>query len=59
MAEYGHGVALIDDQGAVEELAADGADEAFSDGVGPRRPTGVLTIWIPLEVKTASKAAVN
>ena len=31
------GVPLIDDQEAVEELTAKGADEAFGDGVGPRR----------------------
>jgi hypothetical protein len=33
-AQYGHGVALADDQDAVEEFAADAADEAFGDGVG-------------------------
>jgi hypothetical protein len=27
---------LVDDQDVVEEFAADGADEAFGDGVGPR-----------------------
>ena len=32
------GVALVDDEDAVEEFAADGADEAFGDGVGPRCP---------------------
>ena len=31
-------VPLIDKEDAVEEFAADGADEAFGDGVGPRRP---------------------
>jgi len=36
--EYRRGVALIDDEDAVEEFATDGADEAFGDGVGPRRP---------------------
>jgi hypothetical protein len=40
LAKYGRGVALVDDEDAVEELAADGADKAFSDGVGPRRPHG-------------------
>ena len=38
LAQYGCGVSLVDDQDAVEEFAADGADEAFGDGVGPRRP---------------------
>ena len=33
-AKYGHGVALADDQDAVEEFAADAADESFGDGVG-------------------------
>jgi hypothetical protein len=36
LAKYGCSVALIDDQDVVEELAADGADEAFGDGVGLR-----------------------
>ena len=31
------GMALVDDQDAVEEFAADGADEAFGDRVRPRR----------------------
>ena len=38
LAEHGHGVPLVDDQGAVEEFAADAADEAFGDRVGPRCP---------------------
>src|SRR5689334_19653170 len=29
---------LVHDQDAVEEFAADGADEPFGDRVGPRRP---------------------
>jgi hypothetical protein len=36
LAKHGGGVPLIDDQEAVEEFAAQGADEAFGDGVGPR-----------------------
>ena len=35
--ENGCRVSLVDDQGAVEEFAADGADEAFGDGVVPSR----------------------
>jgi hypothetical protein len=31
-------VSLVDDQDAVEEFPTDGADEAFGDRVGPRRP---------------------
>ena len=31
-------MSLVDDQDGVEEFAADGADESFGDGVGPRRP---------------------
>ena len=38
LGEHGGGVPLVDDQGAVEEFAADAADEAFGDRVGPRRP---------------------
>ena len=33
LAQHGCGVSLVDDQKAVEEFAADGADEAFRDGV--------------------------
>ena len=36
--EHGRGVLLVDDQDPVEEFAADGADEAFGDGVGLRCP---------------------
>jgi hypothetical protein len=39
LAECGGGVSLVDDQEAVEAVeafAAEGADEAFGDGVGPR-----------------------
>jgi hypothetical protein len=38
LAKHGCGVSLVDDQKTVEEFAADGADEAFRDGVCPRRP---------------------
>ena len=37
LAKHGGGVPL-DEQDAVEEFAADGADEAFGDRVGPRCP---------------------
>ena len=33
-------VLLVDDQDVVEYFAADGADEAFGDRVGPRCPHG-------------------
>jgi hypothetical protein len=36
LTKHGGGVPLVDDQEAVEEFAAEGADEAFGDGVGPR-----------------------
>jgi hypothetical protein len=32
------GVSLVDDQYAVEEFAADAANEVFGDGIGPWRP---------------------
>ena len=35
LAQHGRGVSLVDDQEAVEEFAADRADEAFGDRVGP------------------------
>jgi hypothetical protein len=31
LAQHGCGVSLVDDEKAVEEFAADGADEAFRD----------------------------
>jgi hypothetical protein len=36
LAQHGCGVPLVDDEKAVEEFAADGADEAFRDGVCAR-----------------------
>jgi len=36
LAQHGCGVSLVDDEKAVEEFAADGADEAFRDGVCAR-----------------------
>jgi hypothetical protein len=38
LAKHGCGMPLVGDEDAVEELASDAADEAFGDGVGPRRP---------------------
>jgi hypothetical protein len=38
LAEHRDGMPLIDDQGTVEEFAADGADEAFGDRDRPWRP---------------------
>jgi hypothetical protein len=42
LVENGCRVSLVEDQDAVEEFAAEGADEAFGDGVGPRRSYGRL-----------------
>ena len=36
LAQHNRGVALVDDQDAVEEFTANAADETFSDRVGPR-----------------------
>jgi hypothetical protein len=38
LVEHNRGVALVDDQDAIEEFATDRADEAFGDRVGSRRP---------------------
>jgi hypothetical protein len=38
LGHHGGGVPRVDDQGAVEEFAADAADEAFGDRVGPAAP---------------------
>src|SRR5256885_10075439 len=50
-------VPLVDDQGAVEEFAADAADEAFGDSVGARRPHRCLddADVVSEAVNTASK----
>jgi hypothetical protein len=42
LAEHGSGMPLVDDQDAVEEFAANAADEAFGDRVGPRCPDRCL-----------------
>jgi hypothetical protein len=42
-AEHGRGMALVEDQDAVEELAADAAAAALGDRVGSRGRTGVLS----------------
>ena len=40
LAQHGCGVSLVDDHKAVEEFAADGADEAFGDRIRPWRAHG-------------------
>src|SRR4051812_21529664 len=59
LAEHGGGVALVDDQDAVEEFSTDRADEAFGDRVGPRCLPRRLMTLMSMAVKTASKATVN
>jgi hypothetical protein len=59
LTKHGSRVALVDDQEAVEEFAAEGADEAFGDGVACGARTGVLMIWMSVAVNTVSKTAVN
>ena len=59
LAKYGRGVAPIDDETAVEEFASDGADEASAMALARGARTGVRTIWMLVQGKTASKAAVN
>ena len=39
LGQHGRGMPLVDGQGAVEEFAANAADEAFGDGIGPVAPT--------------------
>src|SRR4051812_47812551 len=50
---------LVDDEDAVGEFAADGADEAFGDPFARGARTGVLMMRMSVAVKTASNAAVN
>jgi hypothetical protein len=52
------GVPLID-QDAVEEFAANGADETFGDRVGRGARTGVLIVRTSMAVKSALNAVVN
>ena len=50
------GGALLNDQDAVEEFATNRADEAFGDRVGGRRLQWRLMTFMPMAVKTGSKA---
>ena len=50
LAEHGCGVPLVDDQEAVEEFAADGADEAFGDRVGQRRRLHLIESMRPIGI---------
>src|SRR4029453_17441138 len=38
LTKHGRGMPLVGDQDAVEQFAAEAADEAFGDRLGPRRP---------------------
>ena len=49
----------VEDQHPVETLAADRADEALGEGVGPWAPTGVRMIRIRSDRNTSSKLVVN
>ena len=52
LTQYGCALLLVDDQeGVVEEFAADRLDEAFGDGVGRGAGTGVRMIWTSMAVK--------
>jgi hypothetical protein len=44
LAQHGGGVSLVDDEDAVEEFAADAADEAFGNRVGPRRQLHLIAM---------------
>ena len=59
LAERCRGVPLVDDQDSVEELAADGADETFGDGIGPRCADRRPDDRTLSAVNTTSNAAVN
>jgi hypothetical protein len=50
---------LVDDQGAAEEFAADGADEAFGDRVGPRCLHRRLNYGVNEALKDSAGAAVG
>jgi len=55
----GHGVALVEDQDAVEEFATNRADEAFGDPFTLGARTGVLMTLMSAAVKSASNAELN
>jgi hypothetical protein len=46
---------LVDDQKTVEEFAADGADEAFGDGVRSGCAHRRLDVWMSMAANTASR----
>ena len=51
--KHAGGVALLNDQDAVEEFATNRADEAFGDRVGARRlQRRLMTTFMPMAVKT-------
>ena len=52
-------LALVPDDGAVEELAAQGSDPAFGEGVRYRVRIGVVRILRPWVRKISSKALMN
>jgi hypothetical protein len=53
------GVSRVVNQHPVGAFGADAADEPFRVAVRPGVRGGILTMSMPSEVKTASKAAVN
>ena len=53
------GVALLNDQDAVEEFARNRADEAFGDRVGARRLQRRLMTFMPMAVKTGVEGGVE
>ncbi len=59
LAERCRGVPPVDDRDSVEELAADGADETFGDGIGPRCADRRPDDRTLSAVNTTSNAAVN
>jgi hypothetical protein len=52
-------VVLVHDEGAVEEFAADAADEPSAIAFARGARTGVLITWMLVAVKTASNVVVN
>jgi hypothetical protein len=57
LAEHQGQVAFAEDQEPVQELTAEGSDDAFADGVHPRSLRQVVMIRSPSDLNTSPNAA--
>jgi hypothetical protein len=59
LGQHGPTLALVEDEHPIQQLAAEGADPSFGDGVRPGARTGVRRMRMASLVNTASKTSVN